>query len=107
MSKFVNNKGKGFGITFDNGFTISVQWGRGNYCSNRDLVEDDTIKHLEAVSVEVAVINEEGKFLGINKDEMEAVIGWVSPDDVAKIMSIVQSAQSSEEIKLKVKSLNL
>ena len=38
---------------------------------------------------------------------MEAVIGWVSPDDVAKIMSIVQSAQSSEEIKLKVKSLNL
>ena len=44
MSKFVNNNGKGFGMTFDNGFTISVQWGKGNYSSNRDLVEDDTIK---------------------------------------------------------------
>ena len=107
MSKFVNNNGKGFGMTFDNWFTISVQWGKGNYSSNRDLVEDDTIKNLEAVSAEIAVIDADGKFLGINKDEMEAVIGWVSPDNVAKIMSIVQSAQSSEEIKLKVKSLNL
>ncbi len=106
MSKFVNNSGKGFGMTFNNGFTISVQWGKGNYSSNRDLVEDDTIKNLEAVSAEIAVIDAEGKFLGINKDEMEVVIGWVSPDDVAAAIFIVATATTSEGIKQSFKKLN-
>jgi hypothetical protein len=26
--------GKGFHITFENGWTVSVQWGSGNYCDN-------------------------------------------------------------------------
>lgn len=26
--------GKGFHITFENGWTVSVQWGPGNYCDN-------------------------------------------------------------------------
>ena len=26
--------GKGFGLTFENGWTVSVQWGWGNYCDN-------------------------------------------------------------------------
>jgi hypothetical protein len=26
--------GKGFQITFANGYTVSVQWGPGNYCDN-------------------------------------------------------------------------
>lgn len=28
---------KGFHITFDNGYTVSVQFGPGNYCSNYDM----------------------------------------------------------------------
>ena len=28
---------RGFQMTFDNGNTVSVQWGNGNYCNNRDL----------------------------------------------------------------------
>jgi hypothetical protein len=28
-------QGKGFHITFANGYTASVQWGKGNYCTNR------------------------------------------------------------------------
>lgn len=27
---------KGFHITFENGWTVSVQFGRGNYCDNYD-----------------------------------------------------------------------
>jgi hypothetical protein len=27
--------GKGFHLTFDNGWTVSVQWGPSNYCSNQ------------------------------------------------------------------------
>jgi hypothetical protein len=28
--------GKGFHMTFENGYTVSVQWGGGNYCDNYD-----------------------------------------------------------------------
>ena len=32
--KFVSTMRKGFHMTFENGLTISVQWGAGNYCDN-------------------------------------------------------------------------
>ena len=32
---FAITRGKGFHLTFANGWTVSVQWGNGNYCSNR------------------------------------------------------------------------
>ena len=32
MFKITDNKG--FHITFPNGYTVSVQWGPGNYCNN-------------------------------------------------------------------------
>ena len=34
MKKFVSTMRKGFRITFENGLTVSVQWGAGNYCDN-------------------------------------------------------------------------
>jgi len=34
---FLSCENKGFQITFDNGMTMSVQWGVGNYCSRRSL----------------------------------------------------------------------
>ena len=34
---FSITQGKGFTITFANGWTASVQWGAGNYCDNYDL----------------------------------------------------------------------
>ena len=36
MSKFDITGQQGFHITFDNGWTVSVQFGRGNYCANRN-----------------------------------------------------------------------
>ena len=34
---FVATKNTGFAMTFDNGFTISVQWGTINYCEKKNL----------------------------------------------------------------------
>lgn len=34
MFKITDNKG--FQIKFENGWTVSVQWGKGNYCDNYD-----------------------------------------------------------------------
>ena len=36
MSKFNSTHNKGFRMTFENGFSISVQWGPGNYCERKD-----------------------------------------------------------------------
>jgi hypothetical protein len=38
---------KGFHITFKNGWTASVQFGPGNYCSNHDIWEFDAPKNAE------------------------------------------------------------
>ena len=35
-SGFQTNQNKGFHITFENGWTVSVQFGRGNYSDNYD-----------------------------------------------------------------------
>jgi hypothetical protein len=34
MSNFKSTNNKGFQMTFENGWTISVQFGYGNYCDN-------------------------------------------------------------------------
>ena len=34
-SKFTTSYNKGFRMTFGNGFSISVQWGVGNYCEKK------------------------------------------------------------------------
>ena len=34
---------KGFHIVFPNGWTVSVQIGKGNYCENYDLDADDIV----------------------------------------------------------------
>jgi len=36
VKKFRINQNKGFHITFENGWTVSVQFGWGNYCDNYD-----------------------------------------------------------------------
>ena len=37
MCKFTITNGKGFQMEFKSGYTLSVQWGVGNYCDNRDV----------------------------------------------------------------------
>lgn len=37
IKKFKTTMNKGFHITFDNGWTVSVQFGFGNYCDNYSL----------------------------------------------------------------------
>ena len=37
MSKFRITSGKGFHLTFNNGITISVQWGKMNYCEKHEI----------------------------------------------------------------------
>ena len=122
-SKFVSTHNKGFQMTFENGFRISVQWGVGNYCEkqmNTNYEWNESTKHdfWSSNSAEIAVFNKEGSMIPItgytleNKDGTEdnytdVVSGWLSTNQVAKVIAIVSSAQTEDEMTKKLKSLNL
>ena len=107
MSRFLATRNKGFRMTFENGFAISVQWGPENYCDRKN--EEDFNKPIkerfwESKSAEIAILNKEGKFIGIGDN---TVAGWLTTDKVAKCITVVQSATTKEEIETKLKALNI
>ena len=121
MSKFTSGYNKGFRMTFENGFAISVQWGVGNYCEKKDSGQwDEPTKHdfWSSNTSEIAVFNKEGNMIpitgytlentdGTEENYTDVVSGWLSTNQVAKVIAIVSSAQTEDEVIKKVKSLNL
>ena len=105
MSKFTITRGKGFRIQFNNGFTLSVQWGPGNYCENQNKTFDspEKVEFWESLDAEIAIIDEAGKFISLGEDTVK---GWVTADEVAKVIGVVQSSSTEEEIKEKIKEWN-
>ena len=96
MSTFVATQNKGFGMTFDNGLTISVQWGTENYCEHRNLDIKSTAENpkehnrWESRTAEIAVFNDKGI---VPVGEHDEVIGWLTPNEVAKAIEIVSGYQ--------------
>ena len=114
MSRFLATRNKGFRMTFENGFAISVQWGPGNYCEKKDEDFDKPEKERfwESCSAEIAVIDtnnnmQENSSVGMISLGRDTVEGWVSADQVAKVIAIVQSSKTTEEIQQKYKALNI
>jgi len=114
MSKFLATRNKGFRMGFENGFEISVQWGPGNYCEKRDAKFglSEKTKFWESCSAEIAVFDTNNREQEhINTDMIplgrDTVEGWVSADQVAKVIAIVQSAKTVNEITEKYKALNI
>lgn len=92
----------GFQMTFENGWTISVQWGYGNYCANRDKKGSFPCPDAEIaawpngkVSDNVRVLCEHWfDFGGYGEGEdyyPEHVKGWCKPDEVLKYMNMIAS----------------
>ncbi len=84
MSGFWATRGKGMQMTFANGYTISVQWGFGNYCDNhhKEVAPGDGYRSNDA---ECAVWDERGEFVRLS--EHDDVRGWMSADDVARLIA--------------------
>ena len=114
---FRTNSNKGFLMEFDNGFGISVQWGITNYCSAKNLSEfsfDADIEMKgnskgfrnawESNTAEIAVFKGE-KMMSVGDNE--EVIGWLTTEDVAKVIEIVSKYKTETTIKKKIKELNL
>jgi hypothetical protein len=85
-------RGRGFHLTFDNGWTISVQIGWGNYCANYDRGSIDTEPE-PSPNAEIAVWHTDGEFIELNGD---AVQGYVSTEKVGRAITFVQTGQIDE-----------
>jgi hypothetical protein len=81
---------KGLQMTFENGYTVSIQFGYGNYCdtTETELMANKSI--IEANNAEIAVWDEDGEFIQM-EGWSDSVKGWVSPEDVADFISEVKS----------------
>ena len=108
-ANFQATTNKGFRMKFNNGFSISVQWGNMNYCERRNYSDDYKAElkenFIESADAEIAVIDSDGRMLTLG--EHDTVIGWLSPDKVAKVIAIVSSSITENEIETKIKSLNI
>ena len=74
-SKFVSTHNKGFQMTFENGFRISVQWGIGNYCQRKedgDFGESESVE-TESTQEESEESNEEESAEAEGEEESNAV----------------------------------
>ncbi len=90
---FAVSGNKGFRITFENGNTISVQWGPVNYCDpthpeGRNAAYDEPIKQgtWEAETVEVAAWDKDGNWHNFGYDQVN---GWQNPKEVLEFMNFV------------------
>lgn len=72
----------GFQITFENGNTISVQFGYGNYCDNRDESKS------ESTTAEIAIWNKDGEWYDFGSDTVK---GWCTPDEVGEFIQLAMT----------------
>jgi hypothetical protein len=78
---------KGFQMTFDNGWTVSVQFGYGNYCANRML---NDIATYEGKPLTFDIKCENAEVARWHKDDTVAMAepdGWQTPDQVAAFIA--------------------
>jgi hypothetical protein len=89
--------GKGFQITFENGWTVSVQFGPGNYISNRDLNSFSAKSYSEknrefgergSPDAEIAAWDKNGEWFKF--EDGQDVRGYTTPDQVADLIEVIR-----------------
>ena len=94
MSKFKINANKGFTMTFANGWSISVQFGPGNYGDNQNDEFGSQWNHEHCYTshtAEIAIIKP-GVKGGLIKIWDDMIEGWCSTNDVAELIQAVSNA---------------
>ena len=90
------NENKGFSMTFANGWTVSVQIGVMNYCSNRAL---ESVSHLSTKdrikyfnSSKPSPNAEIAAFKGKKWHDFgdDTVKGWCKPDEILDFMNMIK-----------------
>lgn len=79
--------GKGFQITFENGYTVSVQFGPGNYADNyrrRVGLAEEFCGADGSNTAECAIFNPQGDFVPIGGDQVAA---YKTPEEVLELLN--------------------
>ena len=95
MSRFSITSHRGFHLTFNNGWQVSVQFGPGNYCErkNADYYLPESSEFWRCSDAEIAVWHaSDGEMVMLEND---VVRGWTSADEVAKVIHKVSTAKST------------
>lgn len=94
---FTITGGKGFHMTFANGWSVSVQFGPSNYCEHK---HDRSFRSIpdghHSMDAEVAVLRPDGKMARLGTGG--TVQGWLSPDRVARLLTAVSSGTFVEAV---------
>lgn len=94
---FSITSGKGFHIKFDNGWTVSVQFGGGNYCANYDdNISDNAWRESGkkgGLTVEVAAFDEKHNWHKFK--DGDTVSGYNSPQQVLEFINIVAAKEKT------------
>jgi hypothetical protein len=94
-----STKNKGFSLTFENGITISVQFGSGNYCERKNLHANYGSEMLndiiESSDAEIAIWDEDDNWFNFGSD---TVRGWCSANEVARWIYIASTSNNIDEI---------
>ena len=84
---FKSTRNHGFQMTFENGITISVQFGAGNYCERKGATVsyrgdmDAATPIVESNNAEIAIWDKDGKWFNFGSDTVK---GWVDANEVAE-----------------------
>lgn len=86
---FCINDNKGFQVKFDNGYTVSVQFGPGNYGTNYNAdFMTNMNKPQSADTAETALLDPDGNFVAYKDGDVQ---GYQSPADVLALMKYAAS----------------
>ena len=61
----------------------------------------------DSVTAEIAVFGKDNNMLNLRGGGFDQVAGWLNTDMVAKVIPIVQSAKTENEIEVKCQALNI
>lgn len=94
MFRITSNKG--FHITFENGYTISVQFGPGNYCENYDreisLYSEEECGKSGSIDAECAVFGKNQHLINVPLEGWDDTVkGYMKPKEVLELMNWVAS----------------
>lgn len=89
---------KGFHLSFENGWTVSVQFGPGNYCEHHGSImahgDWDKPKNVDiwkSDNAEIAAWNRNNEWFQFADNSVE---GWQSANDVARFIGFISSLDS-------------
>ena len=84
LNKGFDNVYSGLTITFDNGYSINIQFGIGNYCENRSESKN------KSKNVEVSIFDKDDIFYRL-EGMTDDVKGYVQMDELADIIQQVKN----------------